>query len=46
MNPEKRFENWKRIDQVTFFDCDFNEVIIPNEYYDIKLMMTPFQVKS
>ena len=46
MNSEKRFENWKRIDQVTFFDPDFNEVIVLNEYYDIKPMMTPFQVKS
>ena len=45
MNTEKRFENWKRIDHVTFFDCDFNEVTVPNEFYDIKPMMTPFQVK-
>ena len=31
---------------VTVQDPDFNEVIVPNEYYDIKPLMTPFQVKS
>ena len=46
MNTEKRFENWKRIDPVTIFDPDINEVTIANECYDIKPMMNPFQVKS
>ena len=46
MNTEKRFENWKRIDPVTILDPDINEVTIANEYYDIKPLMNPFQVKS
>ena len=44
MNTEKRFENWKRIDPVTIFDPDINNVA--NEHYDITPMITPFQVKS
>ena len=46
MNTEKRFETWKRIDPVTIFDPDINEVTISNEHYDIKPLMNPFQVKS
>ena len=45
MNTEKHFENWKRIDPVTFFDPEINPVTIANDNYDIKPMMTLFQVK-
>ena len=43
---EACFENWKRIEPVSFFfDPDINEVTITNEYYEIKPMINPFQVK-
>ena len=43
---EACFENWKRIEPVSFFfDPTINEVTITNEYYEIKPMIKPFQVK-
>ena len=45
MNTEKHFEDWKRIEPFTFFDPEINGVTTANEYYDIKPLMNPFQVK-
>ena len=46
METETYFESWKRIKPVSFFfDPVINEVTITNEYYEIKPMIYPFQVK-
>ena len=46
MNTDKGFENWKRIEPVIIVDPDIIVVTINVEYYDIKPMLTPFELKS